>query len=171
MRYGKLNCIEFYSLSCCSNASLIGLLAMARRVLWIRSVCPSVRKISWNWLFSFFWNLSWCWGPMWCYAWQRFFEIIFLPLKWGKQAKPRVLWNTLLENFVINFFWLWSIMKVYINCCMLEHISSLGKLWFLRYTPKCSRPMRLQDFKINYISRTKWQEILILCMFIQIHWN
>ena len=33
--------------------SLIELLAMARRVIWIRSVRPSVQKFSWNWLFSF----------------------------------------------------------------------------------------------------------------------
>ena len=38
--------------------SLIGLLAMARRVIWIRSVCPSVQKFSWNWLFSFFQELK-----------------------------------------------------------------------------------------------------------------
>ena len=34
--------------------SLIGLLAMARSVIWIRPVCPSVQRFSWNWLFSFF---------------------------------------------------------------------------------------------------------------------
>ena len=38
--------------------SLIGLLAMARRVIWIRSVRPSVQKFSWNWLFSFFRELN-----------------------------------------------------------------------------------------------------------------
>ena len=32
---------------------------------------------------------------------------------------------------------------------MLEQISYLGKLWFLRYGPKCSGPIRLQDFSIN----------------------
>ena len=38
--------------------SLIGLLAMARMVIRIRSVCPSVQKFSWNWLFSFFRELN-----------------------------------------------------------------------------------------------------------------
>ena len=38
--------------------SLIRLLAMARRVIWIRSVRVSVQKFSWNWLFSFFRGLN-----------------------------------------------------------------------------------------------------------------
>ena len=38
--------------------SLIGLLAMARRVIWIRSVRPFVQRFSWNWLFSFFQELN-----------------------------------------------------------------------------------------------------------------
>ena len=37
----------------------------------------------------------------------------------------------------------------YCNSCMLEQISYLGKFWFLRYGPKCSWPIRLQDFSIN----------------------
>ena len=32
---------------------------------------------------------------------------------------------------------------------MFEQISYLGKFWFLRYGPKCSWPIRLQDFSIN----------------------
>ena len=32
---------------------------------------------------------------------------------------------------------------------MLEQILYLGKFWFLRYGPKCSWPIRLQDFSIN----------------------
>ena len=37
----------------------------------------------------------------------------------------------------------------YCNSFMLEQISYLGKFWFLRYGPKCSWPIRLQDFFIN----------------------
>ena len=37
----------------------------------------------------------------------------------------------------------------YCNSFMLEQISYLGKFWFLRYGPKCSWPIRLQDFSIN----------------------
>ena len=43
----------------------------------------------------------------------------------------------------------------------LGKLRVLGKIWFLRYGPKCSRPVRLQDFYINYISRTKWWKSLI----------
>ena len=38
----------------------------------------------------------------------------FLSPKW---SKSRVL--NLLENLVINFFWIWSIKKVYVFCCIL----------------------------------------------------
>ena len=42
-------------------------------------------------------------------------------------------------------------MKVCITYfCMLEQISYLGKFWFLRYGPKCSWPIRLQNFSINH---------------------
>ena len=75
----------------------------------------------------------------------------------------------LLGNLVINFFWMWSIMKVYTICSILPQIPYLGKTWFLRYWPKCFRPIRLQDFLINYISRTKWWKSLIFCMLIQIY--
>ena len=44
------------------------------------------------------------------------FEKIFLPPKWGKWAKNSCL--NLLENLVANFFWVWSIMKVYIIFCI-----------------------------------------------------
>ena len=37
----------------------------------------------------------------------------------------------------------------YCNSFMLEQISYLGKFWFLRYGPKRSWPIRLQDFSIN----------------------
>ena len=37
----------------------------------------------------------------------------------------------------------------YCNSFLLEQISYLGKFWFLRYGPKCSWPIRLQDFSIN----------------------
>ena len=37
----------------------------------------------------------------------------------------------------------------YCNSFMLKQISNLGKFWFLRYGPKCSLPIRLQDFSIN----------------------
>ena len=51
----------------------------------------------------------------------------------------------------------------------IEKLRVLGKIWFLRYGPKCCQPIRLQDFLINCISRTKWWKGLIFCMLIQVH--
>ena len=70
---------------------------------------------------------------------NRFFENHVLPLK---------CFFFLSSLF---FFPIWSIMKVYITVILvlLEQISYLGKFWFLRYGPKCSWPIRLQDFSIN----------------------
>ena len=77
----------------------------------------------------------------------------------------------LLENLVINFFWIWSIKKVHIICCILAPIPYLGKIWFLRYWLKCFWSIRLQDFVIDYISKTKWWKSLMFCMLIQINRN
>ena len=35
------------------------------------------------------------------------------------------------ENLVINFFWIWSIKKFRIICCILAETPFLGKIWFL----------------------------------------
>ena len=90
-----------------------------------------------------------------CMTEPDYLKKIFMPKKWGKYAKngQKIGFSNLLENLVINFFWIWSIMKVYTVCCILAQIPYLGKIWFLRYGPKCSWPIRLQDFKINYISK------------------
>ena len=52
----------------------------------------------------------------------------------------------LLENLVINFFWIWSIKKVYINCYFLAQIPYLRKIWFLIYGPKCFWLIISQNF-------------------------
>ena len=41
----------------------------------------------------------------------------------------------LLKIFVINCFWICSMMKVYIDCCVPAQIMYLGKIYFLRYGP------------------------------------
>ena len=53
---------------------------------------------------------------------------------------------------------------------MPDQISYLGKFWFLRYAPKCSCPMRFQDF----FKSTKFPEHFLMknldfLMSIQIH--
>ena len=135
--------------------SLIGLLAMARRVIWIRSVRPSVQKFSWNWLFSFFRELNMVLGAhaVLCMT-ARFFEKNVLPSKRGKLARLRVLWvlKKVQFFFLVLYFFISLVYNeslYYCNSCMLEQISYLEKFWFLRYGSKCSWPIRLRDFSIN----------------------
>ena len=75
----------------------------------------------------------------------------------------------LLKNFVIDFFWICSIMKIYIICSVPAQIPYLGKKFFQRCGPKCCEPIRLQDFLINHIFRTNRWNSLIFYMLIQIH--
>ena len=42
----------------------------------------------------------------------------------------------------------------------------MGTILFLRYGPKCSQPIKLEDFLINYISRTIQWNSLIFCMYV-----
>ena len=56
-------------------------------------------------------------------------------------------------------------MEIYIICCVPAQIPYLEKFLFLRYGPKCSQPIRLQDLLINHISRSniksmKWPDFL-----------
>ena len=52
-------------------------------------------------------------------------KIFFAP-KVGKMG-PKYGFLNLLENLVINFYWICSIMKIYIICCVPAQISYLGK--------------------------------------------
>ena len=54
-----------------------------------------------------------------------------------------------MKNLVINFSWIWSQIKVCSISCILALIPYMGKIWFLRFGPKCSQPIRLQGFKIS----------------------
>ena len=99
-------------------------------------------------------------------AW--FSRNVFAP-KIRKMAQKQGFWN-LLKNFVITFFWICSIMKIYIISCVPAQIPYLEKYLFLRYRPKCSQPIRLQDFLINHISRTnQWNSLIFTwwCKFTQ----
>ena len=62
---------------------------------------------------------------------------------------------------IFNFHWICSIMKIFIICWVPAQILYLGKIWFLRYKPKCPQPIRLQDFQINFFSRTnQWNSFI-----------
>ena len=54
-------------------------------------------------------------------------------------------------NLVSIFFQHLVIVKAYIIFYIVLQIPCLGKMWFLRYRPKCYQPVRFQYFKINYI--------------------
>ena len=79
----------------------------------------------------------------------------FLPQKLRKWTKngPELSFFNVLKNLIINFYWICSLMKIYITFCVPTQISYLGKFLFLRYGPKYSQPIQLQDFLINHISR------------------
>ena len=72
--------------------------------------------------------------------------------KWTKNGPKTVVLN-LLKNLVFNFLLNCYLMKIYVICCVSAQIPYLGKLLSFRYGPECSKPIRLQDFLINHISR------------------
>ena len=135
--------------------SLIGLLAMARRVIWIRSVRPSVQKFSWNWLFSFFRELKMVLGThvVLCMTEPDFLKKMFYPQNGENRPSPGFFECIGKFSFfsVLYFFisLVYNESLYYCNCCMLEQISYSWKFWFLKYGSKCSWPIRLQDFSIN----------------------
>ena len=149
MRYAKLSCTEFilviYSNATQLTYSLVGLLAMARRIIWIRSVHPSVQRFSWNWLFSFFQELNVVRGP--CGVVYNRKKKVLSPQNGENRPSPGFFECIGKFSFfsVLYFFisLVYNESLYYCNCCMLEQISYLGKFWFLRYGPKCSWPIRL----------------------------
>ena len=77
----------------------------------------------------------------WSCAWQSwiFWESFFLPQnweKWPKMGQKQGFFN-LLENLVINFYWICSIMNMFIICCISAQIQ------FLICRPKYSQPIKL----------------------------
>ena len=109
---------------------------MAGRVLWIRVSLPfhtSIWKFSWNWLISMLWNSAR--GPLvLCMTEPYFVTKIFLPQKWRKWAKNRFFFEfigKLSFKFFVNLVYNKSFYYLLYSC------------WFLRYEPKCSRPIRL----------------------------
>ena len=73
-------------------------------------------------------------------------KIIFYPQNGENRPSPGFFFSVL--YFFINLVYNESL--YHCNSCMLEQISYLGKFWFLRYGPKCSWPISLWDFSINY---------------------
>ena len=95
---------------------------------------------------------------MWSCVWQSqiFWENFFCPQNWenGPRMGQKQGFLNLLENLVVNCYWIWSIMKIYIILFVSAQIPHLGKFLFLTYGPKCFQPIRLQYFLMNHISKT-----------------
>ena len=67
--------------------------------------------------------------------------------------------------FLLNFLYYEILYYLLFSCTN----TIFGKILFLGYRPKCSQPIRLQDFLIRYISRINQWNSLIFCMLIQTH--
>ena len=87
-----------------------------------------------------------------CMTEEDFLKKMFYPQNRENRPSPGFFeWKVqFFSQFFIFFISLvYNESLYYCNSCMLEQISYLGKFWFLRYGPKCSWPIRLQDFSIN----------------------
>ena len=110
--------------------SLIGLLVMDRRIIWIRSVRPSVQKFFWNRLLSFFRGLKIVLGAhvMLCMT-ARCFEKNVLHTNGENRPSPGFFKCIGKFSFFSPFFiflWVWSIMKV----CITVILVCLNKFHF-----------------------------------------
>ena len=96
----------------------------------------------------------------------------FLPQKLGKWTQNGqktgfflIYWKIYSLIFTeYDLWWKFILFVVFLH-------KSHWKFLFLRYGPKCSQPIRLQDFLIKRISRRNNWNNLIFCMLIQIHIN
>ena len=100
---------------------------------------------------KFFWNCSMVLETCvkLCMAELDFLEYFFCPknLEDGPRMGQKQGFLNLFKNLLINFYWICSIVKFYI--WVPAQIPHLGKFLFLRYGPKCSQPVKLQEFLIN----------------------
>ena len=112
------------------------------------SFCLFVQKFSWDWVVSFFQTWHDVRGPCGVVCGRaRFFG--FFSQKMGKMGQKSDFLN-LLENFVINFLWIWSLKKVYVVCCILAQIPYLGKIIFLAYGPVSRIFKLIMSLELNY---------------------
>ena len=64
------------------------------------------------------------------------------------QNERKMVFFKVIEKFVHNFFfWIRSMLKVYIICSIPVQILYLGNTWFLGYGSKCSWPINYWIFK------------------------
>ena len=117
--------------------------------IWIKSVHPSVRKFSWNWLVSFTWNSTCCYVVMGMTK-HDFLKIIFCPQ--NGENKPSLEFFERVGKFsffsqFFNFFSIWSIMKVYITviavCLNKFHIWKSSSSWDTAQNTVCQSDCRI----------------------------
>ena len=160
MRYAKLSCTEFYPcyLQQCHSIDLFSYRTPGHgQKDHMNKVCPSFcSELSLELALQFFLELNVVLGAhvMLCMTEADFLKIMFCPQNGENRPSPgffecigKSSYFFSVLYFFINLVYNESL--YYCNSCMLEQISYLGKFWFLRYGPKCSWPIRLQDFSIN----------------------
>ena len=131
---------------------------MARRVIYMNKVCPSFcLEVFFELVLQSFLEPNMVLGAhaVLCLTKPDVLKTMFC-CKIRKISPAQGSLNAYIGKFsffsqFFHFFSVWSIMKVlyYCNFYMLEQIPYLEKFWFLKYDPKCSWPIRLQDFSIN----------------------
>ena len=77
------------------------------------------------------------------------FQKTFFAPKIGKMRQKQGFLN-LLNNLVINFYWICSIMKIYIICCVPGQIPYLGN--FLSLGDMCQSVHSQSDCRLSQIS-------------------
>ena len=85
------------------------------------------------------------------------------PQNWenGLKMGQKQVFLNLLKHLMVNFYWICFIMKIYIVCYVPAQIPYFKNFLFIRYQPNCSELIRLPDFLINHISKTKQGNSLI----------
>ena len=160
MRYAKLSCIESYSfhLQQCPSIDFSILLQdpwPCPEWSYVEGIFVHLFGIFLELSLNFFleWNMVLGVHVVLGMADLDFLKIMFCP-KMGKIGQAQGSLNVQESSvfFLVLYFFISVVYNeslYYCNSCMLEQISYLGKFWFLRYGPKCSWPIRLQDFSIN----------------------
>ena len=93
----------------------------------------------------------------------RFSEKLFLFQK--VQKSVQIGFFEFIEN-LFNVFFLNLFYNESLHCLLLSWASPIFGKSHTWYGPKCSRPIRLQDFQINNISSTKcWNSLIFLCWY------
>ena len=122
---------------------------MKQGLSFLLSCCPSSCFIGTESSdFSEFWNGAQKSLPLYtlmCMTEPDFFGKTFFTLKIGEMDQKQGFLNSK-KNLIINFHWICSIMKIYVICCVPAQILHMEKILFLRYRPRSSQPITLQDF-------------------------